>query len=126
MNVLLDTHILIWWATNDPQLSSLAREIIEDTNNRIYFSSISVWEVAIKHGKGHMKLSPALMRRSALAHGFELLVFHDVHALYVSSLPKIHNDPFDRALVAQAFAEPMHLLTHDALMAEYGGTVMLV
>lgn len=73
-----------------------------------------------------MKLPPALLRRSALEHGFELLVFHDVHALYVSSMPAIHNDPFDRGLIAQAFAEPMHLLTHDALVAEYGGTVMLV
>ncbi len=126
MNILLDTHILIWWATNDPQLSEQARDFISDPENNVFISSINIWEVAIKHSKGHLLLPPALLRRSAIESGFDSLAFQDVHAVYVSALPPLHHDPFDRALIAQSFADPMHLLTHDKLVAAYGNTIMLV
>jgi PIN domain nuclease of toxin-antitoxin system len=74
--------------------------LIADPNNEAFFSSISVWEVGIKHTKGHLKIPPVLLRRSVLEQGF-------------SSLPL-------------AFAEPMHFLTHDGLLGQYGGTVVVV
>jgi PIN domain nuclease of toxin-antitoxin system len=117
---------LIWWATDDPQLSSHARELIATGENQVFFSSISLWEVGTKHAKGHLKIPPSLLRRSLLAEGFLSLPFSDTHALYVASLPPIHNDPFDRALVAQALAEPMHILTQDGLLGQYGVSVMVV
>jgi PIN domain nuclease of toxin-antitoxin system len=126
VNILLDTHILIWWATNDRQLTTQAREFISNPENNVFISSINIWEVAIKHSKGNLLLPPALLRNSALESGFEILSFRDTHAIQVSMLPPIHQDPFDRALIAQAFAEPMHLLTHDKLVAEYGNTIKLV
>jgi PIN domain nuclease of toxin-antitoxin system len=126
VNILLDTHILIWWATNDKQLTQEARALISHPENEVFISSINIWEVAIKHSKGHLLLPAALLRRSAIEAGFNVLAFQDVHAVYVSALPPIHQDPFDRALIAQSFAEPMHLLTHDKLVAEYGNTVILV
>ncbi len=126
MNILLDTHILIWWATNDKQLTQEARALISNPENDVFISSINIWEVAIKHSKGYLFLPPALLRNSALESGFGMLPFQDIHAMQVSTLPAIHQDPFDRALIAQAFAEPMHLLTHDSIVAQYGNTIKLV
>jgi PIN domain nuclease of toxin-antitoxin system len=126
VNILLDTHILIWWATNDKQLTQEARALISNPENEVFISSINIWEVAIKHGKGNLLLPPTLLRNSALESSFEILSFQDIHAIQVSTLPAIHQDPFDRALIAQAFAEPMHLLTHDSIVAQYGNTIKLV
>jgi PIN domain nuclease of toxin-antitoxin system len=126
VNILLDTHILIWWATNDCQLTTQTKALISDPENNVFISSINIWEVAIKHGKGNLLLPPALLRNSALESGFEILSFQDTHAIQVSMLPPIHQDPFDRALIAQAFSEPMHLLTHDEIVAQYGNTIKLV
>jgi PIN domain nuclease of toxin-antitoxin system len=126
VKILLDTHILIWWISDHPKLPKTAHEFLSDPDNSIYFSSMSIWEAAIKYRRRNLEFSASELRRGAIGSGFEMLPFHDTHALYVSALPRIHADPFDRALVAQAFSEPMHLLTHDAILAEYGTLVKLV
>lgn len=128
MNLLLDTHIALWAITDSPRLPEAARKLILSPENRLWVSTASVWEIAIKHAlkRTHMPLSG----EQALAHfrqsGYELLSIKPEHAAAVDGLPALHHDPFDRILVAQAQVEPMRLLTHDAMVASYGAGIILV
>lgn len=128
MRVLLDTHILLWATANARLLSRLAREMIEDTANEPFFSSASIWEVSIKNamGKPSFRVDPSLLLSSLLAAGYQELPVSSRHAIGVGALPALHNDPFDRILVAQAIAEGPLLLTHDAKVAKYPGPIKLV
>ena len=128
MNVLLDTQIVLWVLENNSKLPKAARSILNDLENRLYVSSISIWEMVIKHAIGKLPLPVPVARLSDAINraGFAHLEFHSSHAAHVATLPLIHHDPFDRALLAQAFIEPMHLLTHDQMLSRYGGTVMLI
>ena len=119
MNLLVDTHVLIWWATNDPRLGPRLREALADPDNEVAFSAISIWEVAIKHAKGMLALGPTKLRESSLQAGLRELAFLGIHAVRVAELPAIHGDPFDRALVAQAMVEPMILLSEDPRVWKY-------
>lgn len=128
MNLLLDTHVALWAITDNPNLSSRARELLLAQRNTVWVSAVSVWEVAIKHGlgRGDMPVSG----QNALSYfrqaGYHLLAIEPEHAAAVEELPGHHQDPFDRLLVAQALVEPMRLLTHDAMVARYSDTVILV
>ena len=126
MRILLDTQIVLWTLENNPRLSARARTLLTDPEHTFYVSSISVWEIVIKHALGKLPLSITLgeLLGFVQASGFQPLEFSGEHAVGVSSLLPLHTDPFDRALLAQAFLEPMHLLTHDKQMVKYGGTVM--
>ncbi len=128
MRLLLDTHIALWALTDSPQLPTQAKELILQPSNRIVASAASVWEVAIKHalGRGDMPVSGSDILAYFQQAGYELLPILPKHAAHVEQLPGHHQDPFDRILVAQALVEPLHLLTHDAVMARYGETVILV
>jgi PIN domain nuclease of toxin-antitoxin system len=126
MNILLDTHILIWWNEDNPKLSSKARAFIQDTDNTKFVSAVSIWEIAIKTGTGKLTLDLAELLGSLELDGFILLSFHSHHASRVATLAKYHNDPFDRALIAQSLAEGLHLLTHDDILAKYGEHVIFV
>lgn len=119
MNLLLDTHILIWWATDDPRLAPRLRSAVADPGNEVSFSVISIWEVAIKHAKGLLPLGPDQLRESSLQAGLRELAFLGHHATQVARLPALHSDPFDRALVAQAMVEPLVLLSADAWVRQY-------
>lgn len=113
MNVLLDTHALLWWVTNDPQLSDVAREVIGDSANRVFVSPASVWEMAIKHRTGKLTLPeppPIYVPDRLLRHGFEPLPITMTHVLQTHPLPFHHRDPFDRLLIAQSIAEDMPLV----------------
>ncbi|HZS93009.1 MAG TPA: type II toxin-antitoxin system VapC family toxin [Chloroflexota bacterium] len=126
MRLLLDTHILLWWLANAPALPSRARDLIADPANDVFVSPMCLWEIAIKVRLGKLTADVAKVRTAALADGFLPLPFTLEHALAVAQLPDYHRDPFDRALVAQAHVEPLHLLTHDGQVAAYGGNVVLV
>jgi PIN domain nuclease of toxin-antitoxin system len=128
VRILLDTQIVLWTLENHPQLSARARTLLTDPEHTFYVSSISVWEIVIKHSLGKLPLKIAISELLGFvqASGFQPLEFSAAHAVQVSSLLPIHADPFDRALLAQAFLEPMHLLTHDEQMVKYGGTVIFV
>ncbi len=89
-------------------------------------SPMSLWEIAVKTRLGKLVADAAEVRTAALADGFVPLPFTLEHALAVAQLPDHHRDPFDRILVAQARVEPLHLLTHDGIVAAYGGDVLLV
>lgn len=125
MNLLLDTHILLWAATASDKLSAQAKDLINDPANRLYFSVASIWEVVIKNSlqRDGFHVDPHLLRRGLVDNGYEELAITALHTLGVAHLPPIHKDPFDRLLVAQAEAEGFLLLTADALVAQYPGPI---
>lgn len=122
MKVLLDTHVFLWWITDDPRLNERAREIISDGENTLFFSAASGWEIAIKAKLGKLSVPDDL-------EGFimEQLAQNDItplpvrlsHALHVYNLPAHHRDPFDRLLVAQAQVENLPILTGDTAIMQY-------
>lgn len=128
MRLLLDTHIALWAITDSPKLSKQVRELISMPATEVYVSAASIWEIAIKHslGRNNMPVSGDQASRYFTEAGYILLPVTAEHATATEMLPPIHADPFDRMLVAQALTEPLRLVTHDATVARYGGSVMLV
>ena len=128
MKLLLDTHLLLWAAGEPNKLSAKARRLIADIDNELMFSVASLWEVAIKRalGRSDFQVDPRLFRRGLIDNGYAELPVFSAHAVAVEALPPIHKDPFDRLLVAQSQVEGIALLTSDAMVAQYGGSVRLV
>ncbi len=128
MNLLLDTHLLLWAASLPERLPEEARALIEDAENRLFFSAASIWEVTIKNGLGKpaFQIDPHLFRRGLVENGYEELPIISSHTLAISHLPPIHRDPFDRILVAQAEYEGILLLTSDDMVAGYPGPIRRV
>lgn len=128
MKILLDTHIALWAVSDDSRLSLQARELIAAPRNLVWVSAVSVWEIAIKHslGRGEMPVSGAEALEFFRQSGYRMLPISPEHAAAVENLPTHHQDPFDRLLVAQSLTEPLRLLTHDATVARYSDTVILV
>ena len=128
MRLLLDTHLLIWLAEDDPRLSLQARELICDPTAKVFFSVASVWELAIKAGLGRsdFQVDVTLLRTTLLENGFLELPILSAHAVAITHLSLLHRDPFDRLLVAQAQVEDMRLLTADVKVARYAGDILMV
>ena len=128
MKFLLDTHLLLWAAGSPRRLSAQARKLLGDTDHQLFFSSASLWEIAIKRGLGRddFQVEPGLLRRGLLDNGYQELPISGVHALAIEALPPIHRDPFDRMLVSQALTEGFTLLTSDPAVARYPGPIRLV
>lgn len=128
MRLLLDTQIALWALTDSPRLSAKARAWIESCENDIYFSAASIWEIAIKHrlARKDMPISGLEAARLFREAGYYELPVTAVHAAATEQLPPHHEDPFDRMLVAQAFSEPLRLLTHDRQLPAYGEWVEFV
>jgi PIN domain nuclease of toxin-antitoxin system len=126
MNVLLDTHVALWVITESPRLTQAARSLILSPRNQVWVSVVSLWEIAIKHslGRGDMPVTS----QEALAYfkdsGLDILPVEAEHTTAVEELAFIHQDPFDRLLVAQALTEPMRLITHDPVVARYSDTII--
>ena len=118
MNLLLDTHVLIWVLENNSQLSSNARDAIIDGNNIVFVSAVSAWEISIKKAMGKLKAPDNLDEETRL-HRFTQLNISFEHAQLAGKLPDIHKDPFDRMLIAQAMTEKLTLVTRDRWIAEY-------
>lgn len=125
MRLLLDTHIALWLLRDAPELSPAARQQI-DAAKEIYVSSASIWEATIKARLGKLPLNPARLVSQLQADGVLPLAVTWEHARAVHDLPDLHRDPFDRLLLAQSQVEPLHLLTHDALLARYSPLVIRV
>lgn len=116
MKFLLDTHALLWWWTDDPKLSTQAKELIGDEANTILISAASAWEIATKYRLGKLDLAAnALPRYNELivADGFEHLAVTYLHALKAAAYSVDHRDPFDRMLAAQSSLESVALITCD-------------
>lgn len=123
MDALLDTHAMLWFIWDDPQLSAVARTFIADPSNQILVSVASCWEIAIKVSVGKMKLGePAqtFLLREIPRNRFGLLPITLTHATGVESLPLHHRDPFDRLLISQALAEKLPIVGVDAVVDAYG------
>jgi PIN domain nuclease of toxin-antitoxin system len=125
MRVLLDTHVFLWAVTGSPRLRLEARRLIEAAEV-VYVSAASIWEVAIKRTLGKIEADPDELVAAIAESGFTELPIRASHAARVASLDPIHNDPFDRVLVAQAITEPLHLLTADAPLRRYSELVTVV
>lgn len=125
MKFLLDTHVLLWAAGSPDQLPAAARLLLEDPSNELLFSSASLWEIAIKRSldRADFQVDPRVLRRGLLDNAYIELPITSEHAVFIDSLPPIHKDPFDRILVAQAMVEGITLLTADALVAQYPGSI---
>ena len=128
MKALLDTHLLLWNAGRPDRLSVEARRIFDDPENELFFSSASLWEIAIKTslGRSDFAVDARLLRRGLLDHGFGEVPVTGEHAVAVGDLQPIHKDPFDRILIAQARVEGITLLTSDSTIARYGGAIQKV
>jgi PIN domain nuclease of toxin-antitoxin system len=128
VRVLLDTHLVLWTSVRPDLLSDAARLLIDDPDNELFFSVANVWEVAIKRGLGRpdFQVDPAVLRRGLLENRYGELTITSDHAIAVGLLPRIHRDPFDRLLVAQATVEAITLLTTDPIVARYPGPVRAV
>ena len=130
MRLLLDTHIALWSVQGHPKLTREGVRLIEAADE-VYFSAVSLVEIAIKHARGSASPDPLLVDARQAATEFRLAGFIELaltagHAEAVDALPPLHRDPFDRMLIAQAITEPMRLLTHDAGMTAYGELVVAV
>ncbi len=128
MEILLDTHILIWALGKPSRLSADIQAMLRTPENQIAFSAASIWEIAIKArlGRTDFAVRPEVVAREARSIGFAELPVHSDVAIRVADLPMHHGDPFDRLLIAQALAGPMRLLTADTVLAQYTELVTLV
>lgn len=127
MRVLLDLQIALWAVVGSRRLAPRAKEAILAAD-AVFVSVASVWEIAIKHGlaRADMPVSSAQALQAFSDAGYELLNIRAEHAVAVERLTAIHNDPFDRMLIAQALVEPLTLITRDALVASYSSAIMKV
>jgi len=115
MNLLLDTHTLIWFFEGATELSEVAKSAIIDENNTCFVSILSFWEIAIKLniGKLQMNISFEQLRMLILENGFEILPLKFEHTKEIINLPLHHRDPFDRLIISQATVENMIILSRD-------------
>jgi len=123
MKLLLDTHVFLWFIAGSPDLTSIARSSIEDSDNEKFVSIASLWETAIKVSIGKIQLSApfdTIFPHQLQLNGFELLPFRVEHASVVARLPFHHRDPFDRLLAAQSIAETMTIVSIDKIFDTYG------
>lgn len=118
MNLLLDTHVLLWSLVDDQELSEPARRAITDGRNRVLVSAVNAWEITIKKALGKLRAPEDLLDQLAQRR-FEHLDVTLRHALAVRELPEHHADPFDRLLIAQARTEALTLVTRDERIARY-------
>jgi len=121
-DLLLDTHAMLWFLWDDPQLGDRAKSLIEDAGNRKLVSIASCWEIAVKVGLGRLDLgesSSSFLPREIARNNFELLPIRLDHATMVEGLAPHHRDPFDRLLIAQAMVERLSLVSRDAVFDKY-------
>lgn len=117
MSLLLDTHVVLWWLTDDPTLAEDIKDRL-DHEPDVYVSAATIWEVAIKQAIGKLP-EPARLPERIQESGFRALPISADHAIVAARLPMIHRDPFDRMLVAQAQLEELTLVTRDENCRQY-------
>ena len=124
VRLLLDTELALWALADPSRFSPATRKRLEESE--LYLSCASLWEVAVKSELGKMYVSAHEVLHAAAPAGFSLLPITAEHVIKVFELPVIHHDPIDRMLVAQAYTEPMYLLTNDAVLRAYGPMINFV
>ncbi|MDR1966866.1 MAG: type II toxin-antitoxin system VapC family toxin [Synergistaceae bacterium] len=126
MKLLLDTHMLLWSAAGT--LPQEAEKMLVDGCNDLYFSPVSIWEIAIKKslGRDDFKVNLELLWRGLLDNQYHELPITSLHACALNDLPMLHKDPFDRMLLAQSKSEGIMLLTSDSILRKYPGPVIYI
>ncbi|TNF45091.1 MAG: type II toxin-antitoxin system VapC family toxin [Bacteroidetes bacterium] len=121
MNLLIDTHAVIWFITEDSKLPLKIKKIIENTENNCFVSIATYWEIAIKHSLGRLNLDSGLENifRIIEKTGFEILPITTNQILINASLPHYHQDPFDRIIIAQAIQDDLKIVTKDGQFKNY-------
>jgi len=123
MRLLLDTHTLLWFVLNDPQLSRAADALITDPSNDAFVSPATYWEIAIKVGKQKLDLLASydeFIERGIAGNDFGILPIEPRHTSLLTTMPFYHKDPFDRLLIAQALVEQIVIVSADAVFDSYG------
>ena len=127
MKYLLDTHAFLWFVSEDNRLSSKAQSIIKKSQNEVYFSAVSAWELSIKIRLDRLTieedLEPFIIKQLA-ENNFSTLSITIFHSIYTSKLPNIHKDPFDRMIVAQAQVEDLSIISKDKNIKKYSVPVV--
>ncbi len=127
MNLLLDTHTLIWWFDESPLLSKRALEIVSSENNTVFVSAVSAWEISIKERAGKLVVSKDLLEDFDVTvsnQNFQLLAISTGHAFQGGRFLSPHKDPFDRLLAAQALLEGLTLVSGDRKMPGFGVPIL--
>lgn len=124
MRLLLDTHILLWWLVGDDRLTRQVRDAIEDPETTVYVSAASAWEISIKTARGKLDL-PGDLSTQLVEEGFDELAVTIQDGLDAGALPRLHDDPFDRMLVAQAMSRGLRLVSADRLVLAYRDVPLL-
>jgi PIN domain nuclease of toxin-antitoxin system len=120
MRLLLDTHAFLWWLTDDPRLSAATRDAIREPHAIVHVSAASIWEIAIKAKLGRLEVRDSDLVAEIEANGFAELAITARHAHSAGALPRHHDDPFDRMLIAQARIEDLIVITNDPKFRRYG------
>jgi len=122
MELILDTCTFLWIISDPDKLSPKATAICSDISNKIYLSSVSCWEIALKQSLGKLDLKSDLnnfISQQRINHAIDSLDLDEKSALYLNKIPKIHKDPFDRMLVCQAICNNLAIITPDKLIKNY-------
>lgn len=125
MNLLLDTHPLLWWASGSDRLSPASRDAMLDPDNAVSISAASIWEAEIKAEQGKLEITGGELLDEARRIGFDVIEMTADDAVAAGRLSPHHKDPFDRMLVAQARRRGLTLVTRDALFGAYGVATLL-
>ena len=118
MRYLLDTHVVLWWYLDSPQLKPEHMRLIANLENEIYVSAAVIWEIEVKRRNGKLECPVDMMERIK-ADGFLLLPITAEHLVPLRTIPNIHNDPFDRLLVCQSMVEKIPLISYDEKVNAY-------
>jgi len=123
MNVLLDTHTLLWFISGDERTSQNSRNIIESDSTKLFVSIASLWEIAIKINIGKLDLHIPFkkLQKEVLNNNFTILPIEFTHTVQLSKLEPIHRDPFDRILISQALVENLTIISKDTTFSAYKG-----
>ena len=124
MRLLLDTHVFLWWLSDDRKLSAAARDAIRNPRASVHVSAASIWEVGINAKLGRLDLRSSDLATEIVANGFAELAITARHAQSAGALPRYHDDPFDRMLIAQAQMEDLVVVTHDRRFQRYGAQLL--
>lgn len=118
ISYLIDTHVLLWWLSQDKKLSKKINDLIADPDNDIMVSAVSVWEIVIKKSLNKLE-SPENLKEILIENDIKILPMTADHALCVEHLPFLHQDPFDRLLIAQCIIEDLIFVTADKIIPQY-------
>lgn len=124
MKLLLDSHAFLWWLAEDPKLSDGARQAVADPSSIVHVSAATVWELSIKASLGKLDLDGADLLEEIEENGFVELPMTARHSLAAATLPRHHDDPFDRMLIAQGQIEGLAIVTRDPVFRAYGVAIL--